>query len=67
LLEFGDRGIVCFMHRPGRMPVSAGNFPAKLSRAEDATSARFLLPQSGSVPRRSTEWRSATPGGKSGD
>jgi hypothetical protein len=33
LLEFGDRGIVCFMHRPGRVPSSEGNFPAKLTTA----------------------------------
>ena len=29
LLELRDRGIVGVFHKPGRMPVSAGNFPAK--------------------------------------
>jgi hypothetical protein len=49
LLEFGDRGIVCFMHKPGRMPSNEDNFPAKLSAAGYATCARIPLPRSGSV------------------
>jgi len=49
LLEFGDRGIVRFMHRPGRVPSSEGNFPAKLTTATNATCARSFLPRSGSV------------------
>ena len=48
-LEFGDRGIVCFMHRPGRVPPGEGNFPAKLTIAVNATCLRLLLPRSGSV------------------
>jgi hypothetical protein len=51
LLELGDRGIVRFMHRPGRMPLREGYFPAKLTKTTDASRAPFPLPRSGSVQR----------------
>src|SRR5260370_40465960 len=51
LLELGDRGFVGFMHRPGRMPLSEGYFPAKLTKTTDASCAPFPLPRSGSVQR----------------
>src|SRR5258705_2381514 len=46
-LEFGDRRIVCFMHRPGSLPSSEGDFPANQQNNERRSF--FHLPRSGSV------------------
>ena len=44
VLELGDRRIVNY-HRPGRMPVSAGNFPAKLNMQPRPPSPRRVAAQ----------------------
>ncbi|HVT97463.1 MAG TPA: hypothetical protein VHE33_08140, partial [Acidobacteriaceae bacterium] len=46
LLEFGDRRIISFDHRPGRMPACAVNFPANLKTPYGTA---HFLPRSGSV------------------
>ena len=51
LLELGDRRIVNY-HRPGRMPVSAGNFPAKLNMQPRLPSPRRVAAQFNHAPQR---------------
>ena len=65
LSELGDRRIVNY-HRPGRMPVSAGNFPAKLNMQPRLPSPRRVAAQFNHAPQRIPRWRDSEAAARSG-